>query len=329
MSESFYKHFLFIRFVSELYMIKFKIGKVPIRKQGVLAPILEFSTLPYRELSRIHNCGLCYTEMIHTNHLVNISEDELFQEELLKSTKEDTHTSCQLIGDFTNKKTTIDAVSIIDNHKYFDIIDLNFGCPSQRIISGKSGSGLLKDIPRVIPVIKEICEITTKPVTIKTRLGFTKNEIEFISKEFIKTGIDALAIHARCAKDSYAVPAKPDQVRKIKKETTIPIIYNGDVNEANYKYFLDFDGIMVARSALGNPGIFDLINRNKGTITKEDKQLALFEFLELLEKHPISFQKLKISILPFIKGTPKSSVLRDKISKAKTISEIRDILPKE
>ncbi len=310
-------------------MIKFKIGKVPIRNQGILAPILEFSTLPYRELARAHNCGLCYTEMIHTNHLVNLSRDELFDEEILRSTAEDSPTSCQLVGDFTNKKTTLEAISIIDKHKHFDIIDLNFGCPSQRIISGSSGSGLLKDVTKVTPIIKEICETTTKPVTIKTRLGFTKNEIDFISNEFFKTGIDALAIHARCAKCSYAIPPKSDEVRRIKKISPIPIIYNGDVTEDNYKDYLDFDGVMVARGALGNPGIFDLINGNKEEITREDKLKALHEYVNLWEKYPTSFPKFKVSIIPFIKGTPKSSVLRDRISKAKTISEIRAILPKE
>jgi len=310
-------------------MIYFKIGKVRIKKKGVLAPILEFSTLPYRELARKHNCDLCYTEMVHTNHIVNLSKKELFDEEILLSNKEDSPTSCQLVGDFTDKKTTLKAISLIDEHKNFDIIDLNFGCPSQRIIFGRSGSSLLKDITKVTPIIKEACETTTKPITIKIRLGFAKNEINFISSELFKTGINALAIHGRCANKGYATPSQAEDIRKLKEISQIPIIYNGDVNEDNYKDYLDFDGIMVARGALGNPGIFDLINGNKEKINREDRINAVWEYIKLWEKNQTPFPKFKVSIIPFIKGAPKSSVLRNKISNSKTIDEIKSILPKE
>jgi len=310
-------------------MIYFKIGKIPIRKKGILAPMLEFSTLPYRELVRKHNCDLCYTEMVHTNYLANLSSEKLEFEDLLQSTKDDSPTSLQLVGDFTDRKTTLKAASLIDEHKYFDIIDLNLGCPSIRIIKGKSGSALLKDITKITPTIKELCETITKPITIKTRLGFSRNEIPFISTELFKTGINALAIHARCAIDSYNIPCNVQEVRNIKETSPIPIIYNGDINENNYKNYLGFDGLMVARSALGSPCIFDLINCSKQEITKEDKLVAMHEFLTFCTKHPIPFNKLKVSIIPFTKGLIKGSIIRDKISKAKTIDEIKEILPKE
>ncbi len=307
-------------------MIYFKIGKVPISKRGIFAPLLDYSTLPYRLLVREHNCDLCYTEMVHTHHIANLSLEQLKTEELLASTKEDTHTSLQLVGDFTDKKTTLAAARIIDSNKNFDIIDLNLGCPSMRIIAGRSGSAHLKDITTIIPVIKELKETCSKPITVKTRLGYSKNEINFIYSELLKTGIDGIAIHARTAQENYSTPSKPEVIRQLLKDATIPIIYNGDINEKNYSTFLDLPALMVGRGALGCPQIFDLIDNKKKEIKIKDRLKTLNEYIKLCEKHPIPFTKLKIASLLFIKEIPGSTVIRNNLSQAKSISDIQEII---
>jgi len=307
-------------------MIHFKIGKIPISKKGIFAPLLDYSTLPYRLLVREHNCDLCYTEMVHTHHIANLSPEQLEKEELLASTKEDKHTSLQLVGDFTDKKTTLAAARIIDCNKHFDIIDLNLGCPSERIIAGRSGSAHLKDITKIIPIIKELKETCSKPITVKTRLGYSKNEINFIYSELLKTGIDGIAIHARTAQENYSTPAKPEVVRDLIKNATIPIIYNGDINEKNYSDFLDFPALMVGRGALGYPQIFDLIDNKKKEIKIRDRIKTLEEYIKLCEKHPIPFTKLKIASLLFIKEIPGSTIIRNNLSQAKSIPEIQEII---
>ncbi len=307
-------------------MNSFKIGKVTIRNKGVLAPMLEFTTLPFRLLCKKYGCGLTYTEMIHTFHIKKIDINEI---ESLSSCEKDNPTSVQLVGDFTNKQLTIDAAHILDKHKHFNIIALNLGCPSKKIISGNSGSALLKDISKITPVIKEIKETCKKPITTKVRLGYLKNEINYISKQLEKTGIDAIAIHARTANQNYGAPADVDSVRKIKEQLNMPVIYNGDVNQHNFQDLLDFDGLMVGRNALGNPLIFKQIKENNiFEINYNQKLDALKEFLDLCNLHPIPFGKLKVSVLPFISGFPQSSVLRNKISMSKTEVELKEILNK-
>jgi len=307
-------------------MIYFKIGKIPLHRKGVFAPLLDYSTLPYRLLVREHNCDLCYTEMIHTRHIANLSPEQLNKEELLASTKEDKPTSLQLVGDFTDKKTTLAAARIIDAHKNFDIIDLNLGCPSMRIIAGRSGSAHLKDITKITPIIKELKETCSKPITVKTRLGYSKNEINFIYSELLKTGIDGIAIHARTAQENYSAPSRSEIVRQLLKDATIPIIYNGDINEKNYTDFLDFPALMVGRGALGYPQIFDLINNSVPEINIRNRIKTLEEYIKLCEAHPISFTKLKIASLLFIKEIPGSPAIRNNLSQAKSISELKEII---
>jgi len=309
-------------------MIYFKIGNIPIHKKGVFAPLLDYSTLPYRLLVREHNCDLCYTEMVHTYHITSLDSSLFNKEELLMSASEDKTTSLQLVGDFTNKKTTLDAAHIIDKYKSFNIIDLNLGCPSERIIAGKSGSAHLKDITKIISIIKELKETCSKPITVKTRLGYSKNEINFIYSELLKTGIDAIAIHARTAKNNYSIPSSPDIVRDLIKESPVPIIYNGDVNEKNYQDYLDFPALMVGRGALGFPQIFDLIDGKKKEIKINERIKTLNEYITLCKKHPISFTKVKIAALLFIKEIPGSTVIRNKISQSKSIEEILEITKK-
>ena len=313
-------------------MTNIKIGNVTIRKKGVLGPMLEYSTHPYRLLCNEYDCGLCYTEMVHTNQLV-CAPESICESDILNSSKKDTPSALQLVGDFSDRDMTIKAVEFIDNYKFFDIIDFNTGCPSTRIINGNSGSGLLRDLDSIIPVIKEAKEISNKPVTVKTRLGFDSVEIFKNADKLVNTGIDALAIHARTAKQSNKIAADFKIIRDLKKEFSLPIIYNGDINDSNFYDFLDFDLLMVSRIALGNPFVFKKINYFEKTNSFLEKDYleninALKRFNEIEKENPISFIKKKIMALQFIKDFKGASIYRNKVCVSKNNSEL-DIIIKE
>jgi tRNA-dihydrouridine synthase B len=312
----------------------YKISKYKFKSRAVLAPILDYSTLPFRLLCKDYGASLTFTEMVHIKQIVPF-ENKLNEICALDTCKEDKVTAVQVVGDFTDKKLTLKAIEIIDNLKDFEIINLNLGCPSGKIIAGNSGSGLLKNIDLILPIIKEIKSVSKKPITIKTRLGFSENEIEVISKKLVATGIDAIAVHSRRAIDNYSVKADISFLKKLNKEISIPLIYNGDVSQNNLNQFDDFSAIMVARAALGNPYIFTQINdydldKEVKDYDSEKRKIALLDFLKIYNKHKISFSKLKLIIVSFLKDFPKSSQLRDNVFKSKTeyelISKIKEEL---
>ncbi len=290
----------------------------------------EYTHLPFRLLCKKYGAGLLFTEMVSTRHVLEFKED-LSSLDLLKTSFDDTPTAVQLFGDFKDKRTTLNAIHVLDKYKSFDIIDLNLGCPSLKIINSKSGSYNLKQIDQICPVIKEAVETCKKPITIKTRLGFNSIDIDKIYLSLIKAGISAISIHGRLASENYSVRSRVEVVKQISQNLSIPVIYNGDVCQDNLDLFSSFQGVMVGRAALGNPFIFKQINSfyKKGVSLKRTEDFSELDlFLKLLKKNPISFSKLKVSLIPFFKGKEGSSKIRDDIAKAKDFTEIIKVLDK-
>ena len=311
-------------------MCSFKIKNIKIKNKGVLAPMMEHTNLPFRLLCKDYGCALMYSEMVHTNYIVSL-KDNLEDISLLQSCDEDKPTTIQLVGDLNNKNEILSAIEIIDNYKYFDIIDFNLGCPSNRIISGNSGSALLKNIDLVIPLLKEINSITKKPFTIKTRLGFANNDIDYISEKLISCGISALTIHGRRAIDNYLVPSDHKSVETVAKNNNIPIIYNGDVTLDNLEEFVNndyFSGIMIARYAMSNPSIFKNIALKDYTTNYKDLSKILSKFNIYCEKYDIKYITKKKILLSLVSNFKNSSRIRCDISNSKSPEELNIIINK-
>jgi len=299
-----------------------KIGKIKLKNKGILAPMLEYTNLSFRQLCAKNYCALLYTEMIHINHILNNSS-------VVFDTKdEDYPLSLQLVGDFTNRKLTISAVNIIEKTKGYDIIDFNLGCPSPKIAAGKAGATLLQRMDCVSKTLKEIKETTTKPITAKIRLGYDfDNSLEII-KKLEWSGIDAVAIHGRLAIQDYFVPSDYNKVISLTKETALPIIYNGDISLNNHFMFENIDSflaLMIGRAALTSPSIFCNIANKKQCSLKEN----LIDFYKISKKHRNPLINQKLVLLKMISGFKGSRQLRAKISSVKKEEELFDCLKEE
>ena len=308
-------------------MINFKIQNIPIRHRGILAPMQEYSHLPFRLLCKDYNVGLTYTEMVNIHHIFEY-KDDLSKLDLLNTVEKESPVSVQLAGDLS-LRNCIDAAHIMDEYTHFDIIDFNLGCPSFKIINSKAGSHNLRQLDKVYPILKEIVDTCNKPITVKLRLGFDEDVLDDMLLNFEKIGVSAIAVHGRLATDHYSVPSQSLRISSLIKDLSIPFIYNGDVNETNLGQLNQFPALMVAREALGNPFIFkqiDYFTKNNSLLEKEDSFDALYSFLDYVKKYPISFAKLKVSLIPFFKDRQGSSRMRELISKAKDFKEISDIL---
>lgn len=221
----------------------------------------------------------------------------------------------------------------------FDGIDINMGCPDKSVIKQGAGSGLIKT-PKLA---REIIKAAVKgagglPVSVKTRVGFNKEEIDTWIPELLEEDISALTIHARTKKEMSAVPANWDYVRRVvelvkKSGKDIPVIGNGDVRslEEGKKRILETgcDGVMVGRGVFGNPWFF---NDQGVEITTEMKLKTLLEhtklFVKLLGKNG-KFALMKKHYKAYVNGFDGAKELRVKLMEAETLKEIEKIIKEE
>ena len=236
-----------------------KIGKIELPKEPLmLAPMEDVSNHMFRRMCKRFGADLMYTEFVSSDALVrNIEKTKrkliLFEDER--------PLGIQLYG--KEPDALAEAAQIAEEYQP-NLIDLNFGCPVKKIATKGAGSGLLRDIPRMIEITRAVVEAVKVPVTVKTRLGWDDNskDIVDIAERLQDTGIQALTIHGRTREQLYTGDADWTLIGDIKNNPRmhIPIFGNGDVTtpqrarECFDRYGVD--GVMIGRGAIGKPWIF-------------------------------------------------------------------------
>ncbi len=304
--------------------MSFYIKNIKIKNKGLLAPMLEYTTLPFRLLSQKYGCALSYTEMVSINHINKVKD--LSQISLLASTTKD-KSAVQLVGDFTNQKDFFFAMHLLDSYKHFKIIDLNFGCPSLQVHNMNAGAILLSpnNFSKAVQNLKDVISTINKPTTVKTRLGYHK-QITNLFSSFENANVSAISVHGRYSNQAYDVPSDYKTIDYLSKDISIPLIYNGDVNFSNVLDFLskDYSALMVGRQALSNPFIFKTISKNK--VCKRKQVKIIDDYLKICKKHPISFNKKKLALISLTNTIKNSSKFRNLISQSKTDEQLQNVL---
>lgn len=238
----------------------------------------------------------------------------------------------------------------------FDGIDINMGCPDKSVISQGAGSALIKN-PELAREIIKSAHLGIKsaglqlPVSVKTRIGFSKEEIDKWIPELLKEDISALTIHLRTVKEMSLVPAKWDYIKKIKElikksGKEVLLIGNGDITsmkdgeEKAREY--GCDGVMIGRGVFGNPWFFEftspltpLLSKERGAKggerSIEERLKILVEHTQLFEKELSkpkhkSFAVMKKHFKAYVNDFPGAKELRIKLMETENAGEVKKII---
>ncbi len=303
-----------------------RIGNLVLRNNLLLAPLAGITNVAFRLLCKDYGAALTYAPIMNENALLNNHKKVVDVIELERPV------GGQLIGKDAGKLSR--AVKLIDD--FFDVIDLNLGCPRRKEVQCGIGAVILRKPDKVGKLVKTLINNTSKPVTIKVRLGFKEVNILNIARIIEEQGASAIIVHARTAIQDYNVKADWSWIKRVKDEVSIPVIGNGDLfTPEDVKRMLDetgCDGVMIARGANGNPFIFKntLDYLRKGSYsnpTINDKVNAFNKLINYFHEYVnnYSISELKMHAYWFTKGLSDARRLRNKIFKARSEEELINI----
>ncbi len=238
----------------------------------LLAPMEDVSDPPFRALCKKHGADVVYTEFISSEGLIR---------DAAKSTRKlDVYHDERPVGIqiFGSEIEHMKEAAAISEQSGPDIIDINFGCPVRNVVCKGAGAAILKDVPKMVEMTRQIVRSTDLPVTVKTRLGWDENTkyIEEVVEQLQEVGVKAVSIHGRTRVQMYKGTADWSLIGRIAQNPNIeiPIFGNGDIDSPEraleYKERFGVDGIMIGRAAIGYPWIFREIQHYLETGKKLD-----------------------------------------------------------
>lgn len=314
-----------------------QIGNIDLGKQPILlAPMEDVSDSAFRTLCKKFGASMVYSEFISSDALIrdvpgairklHISEDERPAE-------------IQIYG--RDVDSMAEAARIVCQEASPALLDLNFGCPVKRVAGKGAGSGMLRNIPLLLEITREVVKVSSIPVSVKTRLGWDHDNIiiEELAEQLQDCGIAALTIHGRTRSDMYNGVANWDYIGRVKANPRIhiPIIGNGDITtpqearEAFEKYGVD--AIMVGRASIGQPWIFRDMRHYLDT-GEEAAPYTAEEYLDILmqmvrnniakldERRGILHSRRHIAVTPIFKGIPNFKPYKIQLLRATTYQEL-------
>lgn len=318
-----------------------KIGNMDLGKYPVLlAPMEDVTDISFRLMCKEFGADMVYTEFVSSDALIrNVSKTQA----KLSIRNEERPVAIQIYGRET--VAMADAARICEE-ACPDVLDINFGCPVKKVAGKGAGSGMLRDIPKMLEITRAVVNAVKIPVTVKTRLGWDHDSriIVELAEQLQDCGIAALAIHGRTRSQMYTGEADWSLIGKVKENPRmkIPIIGNGDVTtpqiarEKFEKYGVD--AIMVGRASIGSPWIFKEIKQYMETghcepLSVSDKMSVLRRQLKesvdrLDERRGILHIRRHLAATPLFKGIPNFRDTRIAMLRAETLGELSAILDK-
>lgn len=316
-----------------------KIGDIEFGNRPLfLAPMEDVTDIGFRMLCKRFGAAMVYTEFVSAEALVRAIKSTVSK---LTISDEERPVGIQIYG--RSVDDMVEAARIVEQVKP-DVIDINFGCPVKKVAGKGAGAGMLKNIPLMLDITREVVKAVKVPVTVKTRLGWDCENlvITTLAEQLQDCGIKALTIHGRTRSQMYTGNADWTLIGEVKNNPriNIPVIGNGDITngeEARLAFErYGVDAVMIGRATFGCPWIFKEMNECVQGI--EAAPLTIDEKIDLLlEQLHINIQRIDeyrgilhtrrhLAASPVFKGIPNFRQTRIAMLRAQTASELVSII---
>jgi tRNA-dihydrouridine synthase B len=310
-----------------------KIKELQLKNRVFLAPLAGVSDIPFRRICQEKQAGLTYVEMLSS---VAIAYGNKKTFDMMARHPKEEVLGVQVTG--PGALEVEKAISILDK-KEFEALDINMGCPVRKVVGAGCGSAILKDQPRLKETVEKARAATSKPLSIKVRIGYTVEDIN-IEKTAENVASSMADIHGRTRADSYAIKCRHSHIQEginIARSFHPSLITVGNGDLFSYKDALEMhaktgcDALMVSRGALGNPWIFEeILNLAPYEPTFEEWYDLVRRHMDYQEEH---YGKTKLAailmrkhLLWYSKGYYGSKALRERLNSVESLDAAKEIL---
>ncbi len=316
-----------------------KIKNIELKHGLILAPMAGAADRAYRNICRKHGAEMTVSEMVSSKAIQYGDETT---KDLATLLPYETNTAVQIFGH--DPDIMAQSLDFITSKREGCIlpaaIDVNMGCPAKKIVKGGDGAALMKSPELVGRIVRSLRDKTDLPVTVKIRCGWDSESINapLIARIAEENGADAVTVHGRTWEDQYCPNVRYEVITAVKRAVGIPVIANGSINNSDDALHMlettGCDGLMLARSTMGNPWVFEEITaRLEGKAyvypdieTRLNEALVQFEEMLVDKGEKTGVLEARRQLSYYIKNVNGAPAVRHKLNSASSKDEIYTII---